>query len=130
MAALGSLGASSVKISNLNFGFLSTKLGTLQPLHGLRTRTLIRYKGLVLSRASERALIGCHCLSSEAKSATGLDNGSEEVKSSGRISQFILNMNEVESLLTKICDTTSIAEVELKLGGFRLYVKRRLDWEE
>uniref|UniRef100_A0A5B7AMQ0 Lipoyl-binding domain-containing protein n=1 Tax=Davidia involucrata TaxID=16924 RepID=A0A5B7AMQ0_DAVIN len=121
-----SLGASSFKISNLNLGFLSTKLGTLQPLHGLRTRTLMRCNGLVISRASEKALTGCHCLSSEAKSATGLDNGSEEVKSFGTISQLIPNAYEVESLLTEICDTTSIAEFELKFSGFRLYVKRDL----
>ncbi|XP_057459635.1 uncharacterized protein LOC130750193 isoform X3 [Actinidia eriantha] len=37
-----------------------------------------------------------------------------------------LEMNMVESLLTQICDTTSIAEFELKLDGFRLYVTRDL----
>ncbi|GFY96987.1 single hybrid motif superfamily protein [Actinidia rufa] len=35
-------------------------------------------------------------------------------------------IREVESLLTQICDTTSIAEFELKLDGFRLYVTRDL----
>ncbi|KAM7483667.1 hypothetical protein LguiB_008250 [Lonicera macranthoides] len=35
-------------------------------------------------------------------------------------------MRQVEYLLTKICDTTSIAEFELKSGEFRLYVTRDL----
>ncbi|KAA8540469.1 hypothetical protein F0562_024612 [Nyssa sinensis] len=121
MAACSLLGASSVKISNLNF--LSTKSGTLQPLHGLRTPSPMRYNGLQISPLSHKA-IQCHCLSSEAKAAPDLDNGSEEVKSSGTISQLIQNVYEAESLLTEICDTTSIAELELKLGGFRLYVTR------
>ncbi|KAJ6810781.1 uncharacterized protein M6B38_104630 [Iris pallida] len=33
---------------------------------------------------------------------------------------------EVQSLLTTICDTTSVVEFELKLAGFRVYVKRGL----
>ncbi|XP_061980798.1 uncharacterized protein LOC133701044 isoform X5 [Populus nigra] len=33
---------------------------------------------------------------------------------------------QIESLVTEICNTTSIAEFELKLGGFRLYVMRDL----
>ncbi|CAI9114024.1 OLC1v1014641C3 [Oldenlandia corymbosa var. corymbosa] len=37
---------------------------------------------------------------------------------------------QVESLVTDICDTTSIAEFELKLGGFRLYMLRGLTQEE
>ncbi|XP_020694363.1 uncharacterized protein LOC110108178 isoform X2 [Dendrobium catenatum] len=33
---------------------------------------------------------------------------------------------EVESLITTICDTTSIAEFKLNLAGFNLYIKRNL----
>ncbi|XP_059662693.1 uncharacterized protein LOC132308589 [Cornus florida] len=122
MAACG-FGASTVKVSNL--GFVNTKLGTLQQLHGLRTRVPIRYRGLVISRKLKKALIGCHSLSSKAEDATNLENDSEEAKSSDMISQLIPNSFEVESLLTEICDT-SIAEFELKFGGFRLYVTRDL----
>ncbi|KAK2974373.1 hypothetical protein RJ640_021229 [Escallonia rubra] len=83
----------------------------------------IRFNGLVLSKRSEKALIGCRC--SSAKSECSGD-GSEEAKSSSTVSQLIPSPYEVESLLTGICDTTSIAEFELKLGGFRLYLMRDL----
>ncbi|XP_012454990.2 LOW QUALITY PROTEIN: uncharacterized protein LOC105776691 [Gossypium raimondii] len=41
---------------------------------------------------------------------------------SGSTSQLIPNSSGVESLVRDICSTTSIAEFELKLGGFRLYM--------
>ncbi|KAL5071968.1 hypothetical protein RYX36_022855 [Vicia faba] len=43
------------------------------------------------------------------------EEGSEEIKPSGLTSEQILNFNEVEFLLTNVCDTTSIAELELKV---------------
>ncbi|KAF3450846.1 hypothetical protein FNV43_RR06935 [Rhamnella rubrinervis] len=58
--------------------------------------------------------------------ATTVEDSSEETKYSGLTSQLIPNFDEVEFLLTKICDTTSIAEVELKLGGFQLRLMRDL----
>ncbi|XP_057459633.1 uncharacterized protein LOC130750193 isoform X1 [Actinidia eriantha] len=121
-------GASSVKISNLSLGFGRTKLGTLQASHGLRTRIPVRYQSLVVSKKSGNAFIGCRC-SSKAEcttAVTDLEDGPEEAISSGTTSQLIPNSYEVESLLTQICDTTSIAEFELKLDGFRLYVTRDL----
>ncbi|OMO54288.1 Biotin/lipoyl attachment [Corchorus capsularis] len=57
---------------------------------------------------------------------TNLEDDSEETKSSGLTSELIPNSSGVESLVRDICDTTSIAEFELKLGGFRLYVARNL----
>lgn len=42
------------------------------------------------------------------------------------VSQLIPDSDEVKLLLTEICDTTSIAEFELKLNGFHLHVKRAL----
>lgn len=57
----GSFGASSLKLSNLNLGSSGTKVGTLQPLHGPKIRTPIRYDGLLLSQRSEKALFGCRC---------------------------------------------------------------------
>ncbi|KAL6996588.1 hypothetical protein U1Q18_006719 [Sarracenia purpurea var. burkii] len=120
-------GASIVKISNSNSGFVGTRLGTLQALHlhGLRTRKPGQYPSLVISKRWETALVGCRC-SSNSEAITNLEDGSEEEKSPGTTSQLIPNSYEVESLLTQICDTTSIAEFELKLGGFRLYVTRDL----
>jgi len=41
-------------------------------------------------------------------------------------SELIPNSYEVESLLTTICDTTSVVEFELKLGEFHLHVMRDL----
>lgn len=116
-------GASTVKISNFNLGFERTKLGTLQALHGLRTRRPLQYQSLVISKQLGKALIGCRC-SSKSESVTNLEDGSEEVKSSGSTSQLIPTSYEVEFIVTQICDTTSIAEFELKLDGFRLYVSR------
>ncbi|CAL5444067.1 unnamed protein product [Camellia sinensis] len=118
-------GASAVKISNFNMGFERTKLGTLQALHGLRTRRPLQYQSLVISKQLRKALIGCRC-SSKSESVTNLEDGSEEVKSSGSTSQLIPTSYEVEFLVTQMCDTTSIAELELKLDGFRLYVSRDL----
>ncbi|PPD79470.1 hypothetical protein GOBAR_DD23622 [Gossypium barbadense] len=45
---------------------------------------------------------------------------------SGSTSQLIPSSSGVESLVRDICSTTSIAEFELKLGGFRLYMVRNL----
>ncbi|CAL5361462.1 unnamed protein product [Camellia sinensis] len=123
--AAPTFGASTVKISNFNLGFERTKLGTSQALHGLRTRRPLQYQSLVISKQLGKALIGCRC-SSKSESVTNLEDGSEEVKSSGSTSQLIPTSYEVEFLVTQMCDTTSIAELELKLDGFRLYVSRDL----
>lgn len=65
------------------------------------------------------------CGSSSAIGETELGDNSEEEKSNQN--QIILGSPEVQSLLETICDTTSIAEFELKLAGFRLHVKRNLE---
>lgn len=121
-----SFGPSSFKLSNLNFGSGRTKLAALQRSYVTNIQTPLRYDGLVLSKRSGKSFTGCGCLSAKAQSIANLEDGSEEVESSGSVSQLIPNSLEVESLLTGICDTTSIAEFELKLGGFRLYVMRNL----
>ncbi|KAL9232030.1 hypothetical protein vseg_007179 [Gypsophila vaccaria] len=54
-----------------------------------------------------------------------LEKGGEK-KLPGPVSQIVPNSNEVMSLLSDICDTTSIAEFELKLDGFHLHVTREL----
>jgi len=122
----GSFGASTIKVSNLNLGSVGTRF-SLQPLHDTKFRLLTRFDALILSQRSEnKALIGCRCLSSEAESTANLDDGCEEEDSSSTITQFMPNSVEVEYLLTEICDSTSVAEFELKTEGFRLYVKRDL----
>eukprot|EP00268_Persea_americana_P043515 TRINITY_DN4378_c0_g1_i1.p1 TRINITY_DN4378_c0_g1~~TRINITY_DN4378_c0_g1_i1.p1 ORF type:complete len:207 (-),score=35.92 TRINITY_DN4378_c0_g1_i1:513-1133(-) len=56
-----------------------------------------------------------------------LEDGSEGKKSNKPKTRIFPNSLEVESLLTEICNTTTIAEFELKLGDFRLYVTRNLN---
>ncbi|CAA7409904.1 unnamed protein product [Spirodela intermedia] len=51
----------------------------------------------------------------------------EEKKSGSAVVPFTPNSSQVESLVTDICETTSIAEFELDFGGFRLYLKRGLE---
>ncbi|XP_052174344.1 uncharacterized protein LOC127789506 isoform X2 [Diospyros lotus] len=119
-------GASSVKCSNLNLGFVSTKLGKLQVFNGLKSGTPAKFQSLIITKSAGKALIGCKC-SSKCESVTNLEPASKEEKSPGTTSQIIPNLDEVKFLLTQMCDTASIAEFELKLGGFRLYVTRKLE---
>ncbi|CAH8354530.1 unnamed protein product [Eruca vesicaria subsp. sativa] len=50
----------------------------------------------------------------------------ETTKPSPLNAQLVPKPSEVEALVTEICDSSSIAEFELKLGGFRLYVARNV----
>ncbi|CAN0878311.1 hypothetical protein LINGRAHAP2_LOCUS12413 [Linum grandiflorum] len=60
-----------------------------------------------------------------SKLSESVDN-SEASNSSVKSSYRIENLSEIESLVSEICDTDSIAEVELKLGTFELSVTRDL----
>lgn len=53
-----------------------------------------------------------------------------EEKKSLQLTNQLVPSSDVESLLTSICDTTSIAEFKLNLGGFHLYVKRDLGGDD
>ncbi|KAK6912181.1 hypothetical protein RJ641_024274 [Dillenia turbinata] len=121
----GSFRASNIKVSNLAYG--RTQFGISQSLSGISPSArwkLLPFSGLRTSSRSYKASIVCCSPSSEIKpAATGVDDCSEE-KTSALTSQFVPNSHEVQRLLADICDTTSIAEFELKLGGFQLYVKR------
>ncbi|KAK4428033.1 Biotin carboxyl carrier protein of acetyl-CoA carboxylase [Sesamum alatum] len=123
MAACG-FGASGLKIKNLDFGFVRPKLRALQPLHSLRTQKFVPFDGLVLSCGSKKPIFVYRSSASEADSNVDVEDNSEETKLTD--GTFVLNALEVESLLTVLCDTTSIAEFELKRRGFRLYVSRNL----
>lgn len=107
----------------------STVCGFIQPTYNTRTWTSqrpLQYASLTISRSSGKAFTLCCQPSSQTGSATNLEGGSEDNDSSGLTSQLIPNPYEVESLVTVLCDTTSIAEFEMRLGGFRLYVTRDL----
>ncbi|KAI3712053.1 hypothetical protein L1987_70602 [Smallanthus sonchifolius] len=131
MTASGSFGASSLKLCNLRLAPARIELANLQQnCHGTRLPNTRRCDGLVLSQRSGKGYHKCLCLPAKnAQSGTDLEDYSEAEKSSESTSQLTPNASEVESLLTEICDTTSIAEFELKLGGIRLYVLRNLTVE-
>ncbi|CAA2965767.1 Hypothetical predicted protein [Olea europaea subsp. europaea] len=127
MAACG-IGASGLKITNLDLGYVRPKLSTMQPLIGFRNRNSVRFDGLVLSQRSKKALTRWRSLTSDADSTTtaNTEDCSEETESSDAVSELIPKSSEVEYLLNELCDTTSIAKFELKLGGFWLQVTRDL----
>eukprot|EP00258_Populus_trichocarpa_P001000 XP_002299605.2 uncharacterized protein LOC7478118 isoform X2 [Populus trichocarpa] len=115
-----SLGASNMKLSKLDFG--RATVVNLQKQSGLiawRGRGRLQHAGVAISHKSREAF-RCRGSASETELTT------KETKSSGLTSQLIPNSSEIESLVTEICNTTSVAELELKLGGFRLYVRRDL----
>ncbi|CAK7356576.1 unnamed protein product [Dovyalis caffra] len=117
---MGSLGASNTKLPKLDFGRAS--IGNLQQRSGVRVwmgRGRLQHAGVAVSHKSRKSL-RCRGLASESELTT------KETKSLGLTSKHIPNSSEIESLVTEICNTTSIAECELKLGGFRLYVRRDL----
>ncbi|XP_022953286.1 uncharacterized protein LOC111455878 [Cucurbita moschata] len=93
------------------------------------SRTPQRYSSLIISCSSRRDLRACCNASPETQTITGSETGSEETKPSSSASQLIPNLQEVETLLTNICDTSSIAEFELKLKGFKLQIVRDLKSE-
>lgn len=129
--AARSFGASGLKISSLNLGSARPKFSALQPLNGFPIGILKfhQFDGLEIESArSRRAVAGCKISASEAilTVTAKSDDSPEGIGSSNAASKLILNSFEVESLVNEVCDTTSIAEFELKLGGFRLYVMRNL----
>ncbi|CAI9114025.1 OLC1v1014641C1 [Oldenlandia corymbosa var. corymbosa] len=130
-AFIGGFGASGLKVSSsLNLCHAGPKLGASQPFHGLQVRfpRYIHCDGLEMTVRPKRAFLGCQCSASDGTATTG--DSPEDNGVPGKVSKVIPKLFEVESLVTDICDTTSIAEFELKLGGFRLYMLRGLTQEE
>ncbi|KAL8522320.1 hypothetical protein ACS0TY_012458 [Phlomoides rotata] len=126
MAACG-FGTSSIKVPNLELGFLTPKLSIFPRFHCSRALKFAQFDGLVLAHRSKKVMIMCSSSKFEADPATtNLEESSEEKVSSDVQSTLIPNSAEVESLLTVLCDTKSIAEFELKLGGFEIHVTREL----
>ncbi|KAL2332444.1 hypothetical protein Fmac_020025 [Flemingia macrophylla] len=123
----GSLGTSNIKVLKLHFG--GKKLGLSQQF-GTRSwisRQSLQHTSLAMSRQTVRFLASSNDPSPDIPFVTKSEEGSEENKSSGLTSELIPNFHEVEFLLTKLCDTSSIGELDLKLAGFHLHVLRDLD---
>ncbi|XWS11831.1 hypothetical protein CRYUN_Cryun37aG0034800 [Craigia yunnanensis] len=118
------LGAPNIQILKLSFGKARVDNLNLNNVRIWIRQRPLQYTALV--RCSEKVFsIGCG-QTLESQATTNLADDSEETKMSGFSSQLIPNSSGVESLVRDICDTTSIAEFELKLGGFRLYIVRDL----
>lgn len=54
------------------------------------------------------------------------DEPEEETEFTESLSQLEPSAFEVQSLLMEVCDETSVAELELKVGAFKLHMKRDL----
>ncbi|XP_039066698.1 biotin carboxyl carrier protein of acetyl-CoA carboxylase-like [Hibiscus syriacus] len=119
-----SIGAPNIRVPKLCFEKARVDNSNLKNDRIWLRQRPIRYASLV--RRSEKAFsIGCGpTLGTQA--TTNLADDSEETKTSGLTSQLIPNSSGVESLVRTVCDTISVAEFELKLGGFRLYLVRDL----
>ncbi|CAI8611847.1 unnamed protein product [Vicia faba] len=121
-----SLGTQNVKVLNLHFGQKTVGLSQHFGPRSWISRMPLQYTSLVTSLQTVRYLTSSNEQSAEIQPVSRSEEGSEEIKPSGLTSEQILNFNEVEFLLTNLCDTTSIAELELKLDGFHLRVVRGL----
>ncbi|XP_062089813.1 uncharacterized protein LOC133796352 isoform X2 [Humulus lupulus] len=113
------LGSLYVNISTLDCAL--RKSGILR-LNGLRTwsgKKSLDSAGLRISRVPRKVLNVSTGPSLETLPVLSPENESEEPEISGLRSHVVPNSDEVEYLLTRICDTTSVAEFELKVGFFR-----------
>ncbi|KAK6267927.1 hypothetical protein QUC31_012087 [Theobroma cacao] len=120
----GGIGAPNIKVPKLSFGKARVDNLKLNNVRIWTRQRTMQYAGLV--RHSEKTFnIGCGP-TLQTLATTNLADDFEETKMSGLTSQLIPNSSGVESLVRDICDTTSVAEFELKLGGFRLYIMRDL----
>ncbi|KAM7258602.1 hypothetical protein ACFE04_014343 [Oxalis oulophora] len=114
------LGAANVRLAEL--GFDRARFSSLQHRNTVRMwigQKPLHYAGLVISHQPEKAFNLC-CRSS----ITNISSVSKENESSALETQLFAKPSEVESLVTDVCNSTSIAEFDLKLGGFRLHLKR------
>ncbi|CAL0324152.1 unnamed protein product [Lupinus luteus] len=117
-----SLGGSNIKVWSLHFH--GKRIGLSQQF-GIRSWTSMKslqYTSLVLSQQKVGSLTSSSGLSPFTRS----EDGHEEIKSSGLTSDLIPKFKEVEFLLTKLCETSSVRELELKIAGFHLHVVRGL----
>lgn len=87
-----------------------------------------QHAGIMPSKKSNKSLLVCSSQSSLVNRnepvVSTVEEGGKQGSISAPVSQLIPNSDEVKFLLMEICDTTSIAEFELKLNGFHLHVTR------
>ncbi|GAB2222353.1 hypothetical protein Droror1_Dr00013569 [Drosera rotundifolia] len=119
--------------SSLSLKLLNSELGrtgfccmeTPNRMHSL-TKVKVQGNGSILPslRSHKMLTVSCGASLVTAESIKSADEG-EDTNFPAIASQLIPSSDEVESLLTGLCDT-SIAELELKLNGFHLHVTRNL----
>ncbi|KAK8961295.1 hypothetical protein KSP40_PGU020100 [Platanthera guangdongensis] len=66
------------------------------------------------------------CSSSYYQTGNDVEDAAKSVEKKVNLDLKVPGSSEVESLITTICDTTSIAEFKLNLAGFNLHIKRNL----
>uniref|UniRef100_A0A0D3ADB2 Lipoyl-binding domain-containing protein n=1 Tax=Brassica oleracea var. oleracea TaxID=109376 RepID=A0A0D3ADB2_BRAOL len=121
-----SLGVPKIKISAVDVR--RVRSGTLQIPYSQRSlfvQRQVKYLSLRTSVGSLKALQVSTVTAAETAASAEVEDA-EKTKSSPLNAQLVPKPSEVEALVTEICDSSSIAEFELKLGGFRLYVARNL----
>ncbi|KAI3988487.1 hypothetical protein MKX01_026301 [Papaver californicum] len=125
----GSLrGASTINLSNFNSDFTRSKASSLHPPYGIRTSVAqkpLLLPALVISWVPAKHFTLRCAPSSETSTTTNRGyeyNGVESMffccKSPVLRVSLIHNSVSMQSLLTEICDTTSIAEFELEVSKF------------
>ncbi|KFK38917.1 hypothetical protein AALP_AA3G177500 [Arabis alpina] len=121
-----SLGVPKIKISAVDLSIVrSVSLQIPCSQRSLVKQRPVKYLSLRTSLGSVRAVQVSTVPAAEASATVEIED-SEETKSYPLNAQLVPKPSEVEALVTEICDSSSIAEFELKLGGFRLYVARDL----
>ncbi|KAK9101941.1 hypothetical protein Sjap_019195 [Stephania japonica] len=125
----GSLGgSSSLKLSKAELA--KVQFGNAHQPYGVKAwvrQEPLQFAGLLVSWKNPKPSIVCCDPSSGIRSSMvafvgGNNNEPGLITEPWRLRILIL----VESLLTDICDTASVAEIELKVGGFQLHVTRDL----
>ncbi|KAL0719406.1 hypothetical protein Bca4012_068730 [Brassica carinata] len=122
-----SLGVPKIKISGVELS--RVRSGSLQIPYTQRSLVAqrpVKYLSLRTSVGSLKAVQVSTVTAVETPATVEVEEDAEKTKSSPLNAQLVPKPSEVEALVTEICDSSSIAEFELKLGGFRLYVARNL----
>ncbi|CAN8269281.1 unnamed protein product [Cochlearia groenlandica] len=121
-----SLGVPKLKISAVEISRVrSANLHTPFNQRSLIGQRPVKFLSLRTSLGSSKAVQVSTVTPAESSANVDVDDAGK-TKSSSLNAKLVPKPSEVEALVTEICDSSSIAEFELKLGGFRLYVARDL----
>eukprot|EP00245_Coleochaete_scutata_P016264 TRINITY_DN7510_c0_g1_i1.p1 TRINITY_DN7510_c0_g1~~TRINITY_DN7510_c0_g1_i1.p1 ORF type:complete len:277 (+),score=82.72 TRINITY_DN7510_c0_g1_i1:103-933(+) len=121
-ASLSGTNAGSPSASTA-FGDIALPLAKLGPVRRAVSLVSVSDNGPCIGRQGRRMpswLTGAVAVSSPEADA---DEVEEEVEEEGD-SPLTPNAFEIQSLLMELCDETNVAELKLKVGSFKLHVKR------